>query len=74
MAESKLTEAVINHHSGMAAQGDCRLCRGSNLFILDVMQVTAARQRWQWAELGAGANYCPCSWPEAVQLQGGSEQ
>lgn len=38
----------------------CKVCRGSpGTLVLDALQVPAARERWQWADLGAGANECP---------------
>lgn len=41
---------------------DCPICSGfiPGCLVLDALQVTAARQRWQWANLGPGANDCPC--------------
>lgn len=50
------------------ADPDCTICKGTNCLALDVLQVSAARARWQWDDrLGAGANYCPCSHPIARQ-------
>jgi hypothetical protein len=44
---------------------DCLICVGGTFgiagcLVLDVLQVGPARQRWQWAELDAGLNDCPC--------------
>lgn len=64
---SRVLEAVINHETGLAALSGCPMCKGQNMLILDVLQITAAGKRWQWREWGAGANYCPCSWPEGRQ-------
>ena len=55
---------VLNPKTGLAALPKCRLCRGTNRFTLDMLQVPAARQRWQWADLDGGVNCCPCSYPE----------
>lgn len=35
------------------------LCSPPGCLILDALQVAAARRRWQWANLGPGANDCP---------------
>lgn len=59
-----MTEDVINHETGLAALSGCRICQGHNMLILDALQVPAADKLWQWRGWGAGANYCPCSWPE----------
>lgn len=55
---------VVNQRTGLAALPKCRLCHGRNNMTLDATQVGAARRRWQWADLDAGANYCPCSYEE----------
>ena len=50
----------------IAPDPGCLLCGPQSTFkipgclALDAMQVEAARKRWQWADLGAGANDCPC--------------
>jgi hypothetical protein len=43
---------------------NCPVCSKSSMgirgcLVLDVLQVPAARRRWQWADLGPGANDCP---------------
>jgi len=48
---------------------DCPICSNSTYgipgcLVLDALQVSAARRRWQWAILDAGVNDCPC-----VQMQ-----
>lgn len=70
MPAHTLREPVANHHTGLLAKPDCPICRGSNLLILDALQVNAAQKRWQWCgeHLGPGANYCPCSFPTPAEI------
>jgi hypothetical protein len=50
--------------SAELADPECPICTTGmkipGCLVLDALQVTAAQQRWQWADLGPGANDCPC--------------